>query len=271
MSTGSSAERASAVLRELGARVRSRRHGLGMTVKELAVRSGLSERFLVSLEGGQANPSVRSVLELAGALRVNLGALLADETPEPTIPDREHRRPSRLVALVGLRGAGKSSVGAQAATRLGVGFVELDERVRARAGLSAGEIFDQHGAAYYRRLERAELERLLDEGIDAVVATGGGLVTDHASYERLLAGALVIWLAASPEDHYARVLAQGDTRPMANRGDAMRELRGILRARRALYERAHHTIDTTKLGLGRSIERVAKLAREAMFDRERRA
>jgi XRE family transcriptional regulator, aerobic/anaerobic benzoate catabolism transcriptional regulator len=234
-----------------------------MTVKDLAASSGLSERFLVSLEGGHANPSVRSVVELAAALRSSLGALLPDEPAEPVAPDREHRKPSRLVVLVGLRGAGKSSVGAQAASRLGVDFVELDERVRARAGLSAGEIFDQHGAAYYRRLERAELERLLDEGIDAVVATGGGLVTDHASYERLLAGATVIWLAASPEDHLARVLAQGDTRPMANRSDAMRELRGILRARRALYERAHHTIDTTKLGLGRSIERAVKLSRGA--------
>ena len=128
--------------------------------------------------------------------------------------------------------------------------------------MSTGEIFDQHGAAHYRKLERAEIDRVLTEP-PCVIATAGSLVTEHATYEQVLARTTVVFLKATAADHFARVVAQGDTRPMANRKDAMQELSGILRARRALYERAHHTVDTSALGLPRSIDKLVRLARSA--------
>ncbi len=250
------------LLRDLGERVRAERRRLGLTVRELSSASALSERFLVDLEGGKANVSVVRLSHVARALGTAPGALFGEP---PTPHDARGHGPAMrgLVALIGLRGAGKSSIGRQAAERLGVEFIELDQRVTERAGLALGEIFDLHGAAFYRRLEREELERCLAEDGPAVVAVGGGMVTDHSAFERLLASASVIWLKASPEDHFTRVVAQGDLRPMAERKDAMKELRAILRARRALYERAHHVIDTSALGLPRSIDRAVKLAREA--------
>jgi len=251
-----------ALLVELGERVRTERRRLGLTMRELSRASGLSERFLVGLEGGSANVSVLRLADVARALDTSPSELLAEVGPHGVRTGSRTAAPKAMkVALVGLRGAGKSSIGKQAAERLRVEFVELDERVAERAGLALGEIFDQHGPAYYRRLEREELERWLAEDASGIVATSGGLVTDHVAYERLLAGANVIWLQASPEDHFARVVAQGDLRPMRDRKDAMKELRGILRARRALYERAHHVVETSLLGLPRAIERVVKLAR----------
>lgn len=237
--------------------MRARRQSLGLTVRELATESGLSERFLVSLEGGKANVSVVRLLDVAEALGVSISALLEGELA----PERDAARSliKRTASLVGLRGAGKSSVGAQAAERLGVPFVELDARISSRAGMSAGEIFDLSGAAHYRKLEREELERVLAEP-PCVLATAGSLVTESATYERLRAQTTVIWLKASAEEHFARVVAQGDTRPMRDRKDAMKELRAILRARRALYERAHAIVDTSALGLRRSIDRVVKIA-----------
>jgi XRE family aerobic/anaerobic benzoate catabolism transcriptional regulator len=255
---------ARALLLGLGERVRAERRRIGLTMRELAEGSGISERFLVALEGGTANVSVLRLAEVARSLGTSAAELLGgagDEAPSHALGARIAAHAPSKVALVGLRGAGKSSIGKQAAERLRMSFVELDERVAERAGLALGEIFDQHGPAYYRRLERDELDRWLADDTAGIVATSGGLVTDHVAYERLLAGATVVWLKASPEDHFARVVAQGDFRPMRDRKDAMKELRGILRARRALYERAHQVVDTSKLGLPRSIDRVVKLAR----------
>src|SRR6185295_14077531 len=121
-----------------------------------------------------------------------------------------------------------------------------------------------HGGAYYRRLEREVLEALIASGASGVLATGGSLVTDHAAYERLCGAATTIWLKAKAQDHWSRVVAQGDARPMANRSGAMNELRALLRARRALYEKADHVVDTSALGLPRAIDRVVRIAREAL-------
>jgi XRE family aerobic/anaerobic benzoate catabolism transcriptional regulator len=255
-----------ALLGALGAVVRALRAERGLTLRQLAERSGISERFLSDLEAGKANVSILRLADVARALGVAAADLVgaAERGGSAGAPraGREARR--GIVALLGLRGAGKSTIGARAAQRLGVPFVELDLRITERAGMSPGEIFDIHGAAYYRRLERAELDRILASGGPAIVATAGSLVTEHATFEALLAGATTVWLKASAEDHYARVLAQGDTRPMANRKDAMHELKTLLRARRALYERAHHVVDTSKLGLDRSVLAVLHVAQQAL-------
>jgi XRE family aerobic/anaerobic benzoate catabolism transcriptional regulator len=252
------------ILERLAGRVRARRQDLALTLRELGERADVSERFLVLLEGGRANVSVTKLSDIARALGTTASDLLSDRPLDAAAPTLATAPPNkRVVALLGLRGAGKSTVGAAAARRLGLPFVELDERVAERAGVSLAQIFELHGLAYYRRLSREELERLFADGTSAIVATGGGVVADHATFDRLRSAALTIWLKAKPQDHWSRVVAQGDARPMANRSGAMNELRALLRARRALYERAEHVIDTSALGLDRSIDRVVRLCRAA--------
>jgi XRE family aerobic/anaerobic benzoate catabolism transcriptional regulator len=253
------------ILERLAGRVRARRQALALTLRELGERAGVSERFLVLLEGGRANVSVTKLSDIARALGTTASDLLSDRPLEAAAPPALAAAPpnKRVVALLGLRGAGKSTVGAAAARRLGLPFVELDERVAERAGVSLAQIFELHGLAYYRRLSREELERLFADGTPAIVATGGGVVADHATFDRLRSAALTIWLKAKPQDHWSRVVAQGDARPMANRSGAMNELRALLRARRALYERSEHVVDTSALGLDRSIDRVVRLCRAA--------
>jgi XRE family transcriptional regulator, aerobic/anaerobic benzoate catabolism transcriptional regulator len=252
----SAADAREPVLVRLGAQVRARRRQLALTLRELALAAGVSERFLVSVENGRGNVSVVRLDHIARALGTSAAALLEDDDPVAVAPSS-----GPVVALLGLRGAGKSTVGARAAARLGVPFVELDARIVERAGMSLEAIFSLHGADYYRRLEQREVEGLArDRGI---AATGGGIVTNHATFERLRRDAVTVWLSATAEDHFNRVVAQGDVRPMANRSDAMAELRAILRARRALYERAHHVVDTSALGLDRSVDAVVRIARQA--------
>jgi XRE family aerobic/anaerobic benzoate catabolism transcriptional regulator len=246
--------------------IRAARYDAGISARELSDRSGLSERFVVELEAGRGNPSVLRLRELAAALGVRPSELLVEAEGAEQAVAREPAPTQRrgFVALLGLRGAGKSTVGAQVAARVGVPFVELDARIEERAGMSAGAIFELHGASYYRRLEREVLDALLATGGPAVVATAGSLVTEHGTYERLRREATTIWLKATPEDHFARVLAQGDTRPMQDRTDAMNELRALLRARRALYEQAEQVVDTSRGGLARTIDRVERLTRRAL-------
>lgn len=248
-------ERAEALLHRLGARVRARRQALALTLRELALAAGVSERFLVSVEKGRGNISVVRLDDIAHALGTTVAALLGGEEPEIVA--------GRQIALLGLRGAGKSTIGARAAARLGLPFRELDGCIVDRAGMSLEAIFSLHGAEYYRRLEQQEVERLAHDGGAAIIATGGSIVTSHATFERLRSAMVTIWLAARAEDHWERVVAQGDARPMADRSDAMAELRAILRARRALYERAEHVVDTSTLGLERSVDAVVRIAREA--------
>ncbi|WP_272425699.1 shikimate kinase [Polyangium jinanense] len=249
----------SPLLQSLGERVRERRRAAGLTLRDLGAASGVSERFLVLVEGGKANVSVVRLDAIARALDTSASALLASApTDEPRAAEK-----GPLVALLGLRGAGKTTLGSRAAARLGLPFVELDSLVVARAGMSLTEIFEMHGTAYFRRLEREELERLVARGDRGIVATSGSLVTDHETFELLCREAVTVWLRARPEDHFQRVIDQGDARPMASRPAAMEELRAILRARRALYERAAHIIDTSALGLERSIDRLVKIVNAA--------
>jgi len=231
-------------LESVGATVRSQRERRGWSRRELAGASGVSERFLAQLEAGEGNISLRRFADVAHALGTTPAALLAPADAAPT---------HKPIALLGVRGAGKSSVGAALAKRLGVAFVELDQRIEQTAGLPLGELFALHGEAYYRRIEREVLTQLLAEPHAMVIATGGSIVNDATNYALLRARCRTIWLSARPEDHWARVVAQGDRRPMGENPHAFTELRALLAARETLYARATHTVETT----GRSVTEVA--------------
>lgn len=258
------------LLHELGSRVRAARQARGWSQAELSRRAGVSARFLVDLESGAGNISVLRLAEVAQAVEVSLAALLgglgpvADEADALASLSPEQRRRAlaavgggRKVALVGLRGAGKSTVGPLLAERLGAAFVEVDAEVEARAGMQLGEIFEYHGAARYRELEREVLEGLLARPEPLVLATGGSLVTAGETWEWLRGHARSVWLRASPEAHLARVAAQGDHRPMRGRPDALAELRGILAAREPLYGQAALRVDTDARDPGRVVEEIA--------------
>jgi len=222
------------VLSALAARVRSLRHAKGWTRAALAERSGLSVRFLARIEAGDGNVSLLRLTSLADAL---------DSSPEELLRPETAR--SAVVALVGLRGAGKSTVGPLLARRLSIPFIEMDALIQEAAGLPLDQIFELHGERYYRRLERETLERILSEERPAVLATAGGVVNEPSSWEMLTSRATVVWLKARPEDHFRRVVAQGDRRPMAHRPDAMAELRAMLAARERVYAQSHLTVETT--------------------------
>jgi XRE family aerobic/anaerobic benzoate catabolism transcriptional regulator len=167
-----------------------------------------------------------------------------------------------IVALLGARGAGKSTVGAKLAERLEVPFVELDALIEEAAGLTLAEIFELHGEGYYRRLERETLAAFLAGTPAAVLATGGSLVNDPETYRLLRSRCTTVWLRARPEDHWSRVVSQGDERPMAKKPHAMQELRALLTARDRLYGEADHAIDTSGATVDQVVTRVAKALAE---------
>jgi len=232
------------LLRSLGQRARARRLERGWTLRDVAERSGVSPRFLVQVEAGRGNISVRRLADVARALEITPAELIA-------LPAERSEPP---VALLGLRGAGKTSVGRRLARRLRVPFVELDRRIEQAANLSLAEIFSLHGETYYRRLERDALATLLDEQRPMVLAAGGGIVTSPETYALLRRSTLTIWLRASPEDHWNRVVRQGDRRPMTDYPQAMSDLRTLLAAREPLYAAATHAVDTS----GRTVEAVVE-------------
>ncbi len=235
------------LLQELGRRLRSAREAAGLSVTALAERAQVSRRYVTEAEAGRANLSVIKLAELARALRVPLRELC-------DLPAERAR--TERVALVGLRGAGKSSVGRQLAVQLEVPFVELDQRVAEIAGLSLSEVFDLHGSDGFHRFEGEALERVLSEGERVVIAAGGSIVDAPANYARLLSACRTVWLRASPEEHYRRVRAQGDARPMRGRPRAMEELERLLERRAGEYARCELALDTSKLdvdALARSI------------------
>lgn len=220
----------------LGRQLREQRKLRGLSQERLAELAGLSTRYLSQIESGRGNLSILRLLELTRALGVPLH--------EAVRPDK-YRHP--IVALVGLRGAGKSTVGQELARRLDRPFIELDGLIEDDVGLSLAEIFAIHGESYYRRLEHEALTRIISGGDPAVLATGGSIVTDRTTLDLLKKGTITIWLRARPELHLQRVTAQGDRRPMAGRADPLSELRTLLMEREKLYAEADICIDTSNL------------------------
>ena len=224
-----------AFLRQLGAKLRARRLENGLSQARLAELSGLSPRYVSQLESGQGNISIVRLYELTRALGVALHEIVE-------LDDERH-----LIAFIGLRGAGKSTVGARVAEDLERPFIELDILIEEEGGLGLDEIFLLHGESYYRRLERDVLTRVVASDRSAVLATGGSLVTERSTFELLKQNAVTVWLKAAPELHLERVAAQGDRRPMAGRSDPLAELRALLRDREPLYAEAEITVDTSAL------------------------
>ncbi len=279
---------AKATMAELGARVRAWRARRGMTRKQLAADSGLSERFLADVEAGKGNVSINSLEAAARALNITILELLQD-APRPALArvqallgrldegqlDQAHallagafgladeQGRERRVALIGLRGAGKSTLGGQLAAQRGVPFIELDREIEREAGTSMNEILLLHGQAGLRRLERRALLRIAEDNADGVVmTTGGSIVSERETFDLLQSRFYCVWLKASPEEHMSRVVAQGDMRPFDSTrgatGEALEDIRRILASREALYARADAVVDTA-----------ARTARQSLKDLER--
>jgi len=236
-------------LSRLGERVRAWRIESGTTRKALAAASEVSERYLAQLEAGEGNISVLLLRRVARAMGVPVETLVKEEDAAP----RRER-----IALIGLRGAGKSTLGAKLAQLMHMPFVELDREVEKEAGARLGEVFAMYGQDAFRRFERRALERVLEQNARAVIAAGGGLVTDPATYELLLERCFCVWLKASPEDHMARVIAQGDMRPFKGRSAALDEIRTLLADRDPLYARAAATIETSGKTVKHSLQDIRK-------------
>ncbi len=234
----------------VGAAVRAQRERKGWSRRELAEHSGVSERFLAQLELGDGNISLRRFADVAHSLGTTPSALLA-AADAPT--------DARPIALLGVRGAGKSTIGEALAKKLDVPFVELDQKIEEAAGLPLSEVFATHGEAYYRRIEREVLGQLLADRAMMVLATGGSIVNDPTNYALLRSRCRTIWLHAKPEDHWNRVVAQGDQRPMRENPHAFAELRALLAAREKLYARADHTIETSGRRVAGVVNDVAAL------------
>jgi XRE family aerobic/anaerobic benzoate catabolism transcriptional regulator len=237
-----------AYLAQLGARVRAWRSDHGMSRKALAAASGVSERYLAQLEAGHGNMSVLLLRKVARAMGAPVEHLV-----------REDEAQQRPIALLGLRGAGKSTLGAKLAQALHLPFIELDREVEREAGAKLGEVFAMYGQDAFRRFERRALERVLAEHPRAVIATGGGLVTDPGTLELLLSRCRCIWLKASPEEHMSRVIAQGDMRPFRDRSTALDEIRKLLADRDRLYGRAGTVISTSGRTLRQSLAELRRV------------
>ena len=276
----------------LGERVRALRSRRGMTRKAVAHAADVSERHLANLEYGIGNASILVLLQVAGALQCSLAELIGDvttSTPEWLLIREllEHRDEATLrrvrvavgellgtgggnaarsprIALVGLRGAGKSTLGQRLADDLGFPFVELSREIEKFAGCSVSEIQGLYGQNAYRRYERRALEEAIQIYPEAVIATPGGIVSDAATFNLLLAHCTTVWLKADPEDHMKRVTAQGDLRPMAASREAMEDLKGILAGRAAFYSKAEFQLDTSAQALEPTFLALRELVRKTL-------
>ncbi|MFT8243107.1 helix-turn-helix transcriptional regulator [Roseomonas sp. BN140053] len=270
-------ERDAAFLHALGERLRVLRARRGMARRVLSQHSGVSERYIAQLESGAGNISILLLRRISRALGVGLEELVTAQ-PERSMErvrldqflgglsdteltearsllgrrfgSAEARSRRNRLALIGLRGAGKSTLGRMLAARRGIAFVELDREVEREGGMDLRDIFETQGQEGFRRLERATLQRLVRDGEPAVIAAGGGIVAEAGTFGLLLDTCLCVWVRASPEEHMRRVMLQGDLRPMRDNNRSMDDLRAILASREALYAKADFTLDTS----GRSPE-----------------
>jgi len=270
--TSAAAPDEAAFLAAIGREVRRNRAKRGMTRRQLAQASQTSERYLAQIESSAGNPSVSVLRAIAQALGLPAAALLPETGARPLaltaiidllaqVPESElsplakeietrvarleHADRGRHVALVGLRGAGKSTLGRMLAQHLGWPFIELDRMVEEDYGASIPDLIEMAGTATFRRHERGALERVIAAHEAAIITTAGGIVADPETYSLLLRRAHTVWIKARPEDHMSRVMAQGDFRPMAQNRGAMADLVAILEARRADYARAEAEVDTS--------------------------
>jgi len=268
-------------LQKVGHGVRALREERNLTRRSLALQADVSERYLGQLETGEGNISIVLLRRLAVALNVEITELLESEPdqveqrsvrrllrqiPRHRFPDllarlerevgstREARR--NRIALIGLRGAGKSTLGAQLAQELEVPFVEMDREIEAESGLPLSELFSLYGQAGYRRFEGRCLTRIIKEYPRAVLSVGGGVVSEAGTYDFLLANCFTVWLKASPSEHMQRVIAQGDMRPMAASPEAMEDLKRILAGRESQYRKADEVVDTSGLSVAASFARL---------------
>jgi len=276
-------------LRQLGERIRRARARRGMTRKQLSHESGISERYLAELEAGRGNASIALLRQIATAMNVALVELVDDRAEAPVEFELVVERlrglaPNDLgavrqmllerfgdgagrqgrIALIGLRGAGKSTLGQALAGELALPFVQVNAEIEREVGMSLDEIFNLMGQAAYRRLERRALDRIVERHRRAVIETGGGLVADAGTFERLLSACYTVWLKATPEEHMARVVAQGDSRPMAGNREAMADLKRILAGREALYGKADAVLDTSGRETGDALAELRRIARRAL-------
>ena len=276
----------------MGERVRSMRARRGMTRKALALAADVSERHLANLEYGEGNVSILLLMQVASALQASAAELLGDVTTQSsewllirellTNQDEATLRRARIalaemlgtasrqggqsccVALIGLRGAGKSTLGQMLADDLGYPFVELSREIEKFAGCSVSEIQALYGQNAYRRYERRAVEEAIQIYPEAVLATPGGLVSDAATFNLLLGHCTTVWLQADPEDHMGRVRAQGDLRPMAASAEAMDDLKNILKGRSAFYAKAQYRVNTSGQPLDETFLVLRATVREAL-------
>lgn len=264
-------------LSTLGQRVREARNRRGETRKLVARNAGVSERHLAHLEAGEGNISIVLLRRIAHALEISVQDLLITEDEDTAEKRLVRRFLSRLpahrveevvfrlmrdfgseeavrrerIALIGLRGAGKSTLGQKLAKELNLSFVELDEEVQKETGMPSSELFSLYGQSGYRRIERRVMEKIISGSQRVVISVGGGVVSEAENYDYLLANCYTVWVKAQPEEHMARVVAQGDLRPMAGNDEAMNDLKNILERREPLYARADGIVDTS----GESVEK----------------
>jgi XRE family transcriptional regulator, aerobic/anaerobic benzoate catabolism transcriptional regulator len=275
----------------LGTRVRELRNRCGMTRKMAAREADVSERHLAQLEAGEGNVSIVLLRRIADALNVSLDELFAPEAEEPVEKRLIHRFLDRLpahrleevvfrlmrdfgpeekvrrmrVALIGVRGAGKSTLGSRLSSEMNIPFIELDREIEKDTGMPLAEIFSLYGQSGYRAIERRTLERVIHENGRAILSVGGGVVSEKETYDYLLSNSCTVWIKAQPEEHMSRVMAQGDFRVMAGSDQAMEDLRRILAAREPLYRKADICLDTSGSSVDESFAKL-KAALQANFD-----